>query len=118
MSAPQPHTPGGPCYGPEQSGPGSTESRPFLAFALHPPLWLAGGLAFVASFGYAAALPVQERLVGHTAPDARGQVFGLAGAGLMLGQAFGAILAGIVAQYLGGGSVAAGRTMFAWPSSH
>jgi predicted MFS family arabinose efflux permease len=84
---------------------------PFLAFALHPPLWLACGLALVASFGYAAALPVQERLVGHTAPDARGQVFGLAGAGLMLGQAFGAILAGVVAQYLGSGSVAAGQTM-------
>ena len=83
----------------------------FLIFALHPPLWLACGLAFVASFGYPAALPIQERLVGQTAPDSRGQVFGLAGAGLMLGQAFGAVLAGVVAQYLGGGSVMAGRTM-------
>src|ERR1035437_9503821 len=41
----------------------------FLIFALHPPLWLACGLAFVASFGYPAALPIQERLVGQTAPD-------------------------------------------------
>jgi hypothetical protein len=39
---------------------------PFLAFWLQPPLWLACPLALVASFGYAASLPIQERLVGHT----------------------------------------------------
>jgi len=84
---------------------------PFLAFVGHPPLWLAALLAFVASAGYPAALPIQERLVGHTDPGSRGQVFGLAGTGLMLGQSAGALIAGAVAQRLGAGSVAAGRTM-------
>lgn len=88
-----------------------TLAVPFLAFALPLPLWLACALALVASFGYPAALPIQERLVAHTPADARGQVFGLAGTGLMLGQAAGAIVAGALAQALGSGAGAAGRTM-------
>lgn len=84
---------------------------PFLAFWLHPALWLACVLALVASFGYSASLPIQERLVGHTDHHARGQVFGLAGTGLMLGQAVGAVIAGGIAQRLGAGSDAAARTM-------
>lgn len=86
-------------------------AAPFLAFALPLPLWLACALALVACFGYPAALPIQERLVCHTDPDARGQVFGLAGTGLMLGQAAGAMVAGTLAQLLGSSSGAAGRTM-------
>ncbi len=88
-------------------------ATPFLAFWLHPPLWLACCLALVASFGYSAALPVQERLVRHAPRDARGQVFGLAGTGLMLGQAIGAVTAGALAQHLGSGRTAAAHTMFA-----
>jgi MFS family permease len=84
---------------------------PFLAFWLHPPLGIACLLALVASFGYPAALPIQERLIGHTDREARGQVFGLAGTGLMLGQALGAIIAGLIAQWLGSGSPAAAQTM-------
>ncbi|MGN6688256.1 MAG: MFS transporter [Actinomycetales bacterium] len=86
-------------------------AAPFIAFWLHPPLWLACLLAALAASGYSAALPIQERLVAHTPPEARGQVFGLASTGLMLGQAAGALVAGTVAQALGGGSPAAGRAM-------
>jgi MFS family permease len=84
---------------------------PFLAFWLHPALGPACALALVASFGYSASLPIQERLVGHTPGAARGQVFGLASTGLMLGQAVGAVVAGAIAQRLGSGSSAAGQTM-------
>ena len=61
----------------------------------------AAGLAFVASAGFAASLPLQERLVDHTESEARGQVFGLSSTGLMVGQAVGALLGGAVAQLLG-----------------
>ncbi len=81
----------------------------FLPFALHPPVWLAALLAAAAAFGYPAALPLQERLVHETSDDVRGQVFGLYGTGLMVGQALGATIAGAVAQSIGGGSVGAGR---------
>lgn len=86
-------------------------AAPFLVFWVHPPLAWACLLAAVGAFGYSAALPVQERLVGHTPGDARGQVLGLAGTGLMLGQAVGALVAGAVAQRLGAGSAAAGHAM-------
>jgi len=41
-------------------------------------------LGFVASVGYAASLPLQERLVTRTANDRRGQVLGLNSTGLMV----------------------------------
>ncbi|EWT02483.1 membrane protein [Intrasporangium oryzae NRRL B-24470] len=83
---------------------------PYLAFFLVPSVPAAAGLAFVASVGYCASLPLQERLVERTEGDVRGQVFGLNGTGLMVGQAFGALLGGVVAQLLthqtGGGEAA------------
>lgn len=84
---------------------------PFIAFAWQPVLGVAAALGMVGAFGYPASLPLQERLVSHTAADSRGQVFGLAGTGLMVGQALGAAIAGGVADLLGAGSTAAGRTM-------
>lgn len=84
---------------------------PYLAFFLVPSLPYAAALAFVASVGYSASLPLQERLVSHTDGQARGQVFGLQGTGLMVGQALGALLGGAVASTLGMGPVAAAHAM-------
>lgn len=74
---------------------------PYLAMWFVPGTGYAAGLACVASAGFAASLPLQERLVTHTDPAARGQVFGLNSTGLMVGQAVGAVLGGTVAQLLG-----------------
>ncbi|GAA3704246.1 MFS transporter [Terrabacter ginsenosidimutans] len=84
---------------------------PYLAFFLVPSLPYAASLAFVASVGYSASLPLQERLVSHTDGQARGQVFGLQGTGLMVGQALGALLGGAVASALGVGPTAAAYAM-------
>lgn len=84
---------------------------PYLAFFLVPSLPYAAALAFVASVGYSASLPLQERLVAHTGDQVRGQVFGLQGTGTMVGQAFGALLGGTVASSLGVGQVAAAHAM-------
>lgn len=84
---------------------------PYLAFVFLPSLPYAAVLAFVASAGYAASLPLQERLVTHTDGDVRGQVFGLNSTGLMVGQGMGAVLGGAVAQLLGTGTLAASRAM-------
>ncbi|GAB3888033.1 MFS transporter [Terrabacter terrigena] len=84
---------------------------PYLAFSLVPSLPCAAALAFVASAGYSASLPLQERLVTHTDSEARGQVFGLQGTGLMVGQALGALLGGAVASALGTGAESAAQAM-------
>jgi hypothetical protein len=49
---------------------------------------------------YAVAFPLQERLVGATGPEIRGQAFGLYSTGLMLGQAIGAAVGGVLATRL------------------
>ena len=67
-------------------------AAPFLAFFLVPDLPVALALGAVAAVGYAASLPLQERLVAHTPADTRGQVLGLRGTGLKAGQALGALL--------------------------
>ena len=84
---------------------------PYLAFFLVPSLPYAAALAGVASVGYSASLPLQERLVTRTEEQARGQVFGLQGTGLMVGQAVGALLGGVTASALGMGPVAAAQAM-------
>ncbi len=73
---------------------------PYLAFAVHPALPLAMLLALVASAGFAAALPLQERLIAHSALQMRGQVLGLHQNGMMAGQAVFAALAGAIADRL------------------
>lgn len=74
---------------------------PYLGFAFSPSLGVALVLTFVASVGYSASLPLQERLVHSTDEDHRGQAFGLQGTGLMLGQAVGAGVGGALAAWLG-----------------
>ncbi|MFY0407093.1 hypothetical protein [Solicola sp. PLA-1-18] len=81
---------------------------PWLLFLLQPPLPVACGLAALASVGYCAGLPLQERLVTRTAADVRGHVLGLNGLGLMAMQGVGALLAGGVATLLGADAHAAG----------
>lgn len=75
---------------------------PYLGFLVIPSVPVAAVLGLVASAGYAASLPLQDRLLDGTATDIRGQVLGLYSTGLMVGQALGALLAGAVAQALGG----------------
>ncbi|WP_020575140.1 MFS transporter [Actinopolymorpha alba] len=84
---------------------------PYLAFVLVPSLPVASLLVFVASIGYSASLPLQERLVTHTEGEARGQVFGLNSTGLMVGQAMGALVGGAVASLLGVGVEPAATAM-------
>jgi hypothetical protein len=85
---------------------------PYLAFVFHPSLPLAVALGFIASAGYAASLPLQERLVTHTDPAARGQVLGLNTTGVMAMQGIGATLAGCLAQALGSTRSAASVAIF------
>jgi predicted MFS family arabinose efflux permease len=84
---------------------------PYLGFVFVPSLPVAMALGFVASAGFAASLPLQERLVQHTSGEVRGQVFGLNSTGLMVGQAVGAFLGGVVAQMLGPGHEDVARAM-------
>jgi predicted MFS family arabinose efflux permease len=74
---------------------------PYLGFWFSPSLTTALVLGFVASAGYSASLPLQERLVGAAGPEARGQAFGLYATGLMVGQAIGAAVGGLLATAFG-----------------
>ncbi|MFI1421123.1 MFS transporter [Streptomyces sp. NPDC020731] len=75
-------------------------AAPYLLFALHPPLPVATAAVFVASAGFAATLPLQERLLALTPDPVRGQVQGVESAGRMTWQGIGAALAGGIAQHL------------------
>ncbi len=81
---------------------------PWLPFLLQPPLPVACALAAVASVGYCASLPLQERLVTRTAAEIRGHTLGLHGLGMTAMQGVGALLAGAVATTLGSDDRAAG----------
>ena len=82
-------------------------AAPYVLFLLRPPLTVALALGFCASAGYAASLPLQERLLAHTAADVRGQALGLYSTGMTAMQGIAAVLAGSLAQWLGGGHRAA-----------
>jgi hypothetical protein len=82
-------------------------AAPYVLFLLRPPLPAALALGFLASAGYAAGLPLQERLLAHTAADVRGQVLGVYSTGMMAMQGVAALAAGLLAQRLGGGQAAA-----------
>ena len=84
---------------------------PYLGFLLHPGLVAAGALGLIASIGYAASLPLQERLVTHTAHDIRGQVLGLNSTGMLGMQGIGAAAAGALSQLLGADAGAASTTI-------
>ncbi|WP_202873111.1 MFS transporter [Kribbella capetownensis] len=83
-------------------------AAPYLVFLTQPSLGLACLLAAVASIGYSASLPLQERLVSWTAADIRGQVLGLYAVGTSSMQGVGAVMAGDLASLLGGDRHAAG----------
>jgi predicted MFS family arabinose efflux permease len=74
-------------------------AAPYLVFLLEPPIPVAAAAVAVASAGFAASLPLQERLVALTPADVRGQALGLHSSGMMTMQAVGAALAGGLAQY-------------------
>jgi hypothetical protein len=78
-------------------------AAPYLAFLLAPPAALAAVLVFAASVGYAASLPLQERLIRHTDASVQGQTMGLYGQGLMVWQAIGALTGGAAAGLVGPG---------------
>ncbi len=80
---------------------------PYVLFFLHPALAPAAVLGFFASAGYAASLPLQERLISHTGAEVRGQVLGLNSTGVTAMQGVGAVLAGLLTQRLHGGPAAA-----------
>ena len=88
-------------------------AAPYLAFALVPDVPVACALAFVASVGFAASLPLQERLLTHTSQDRRGQVLGLNSTGLMVMQGVGAVLGGSIAEVVGRGPAGVGVTITA-----
>ena len=95
-----------------------------MLFLFHPALAVAAGLGFVASIGYAASLPLQERLVDNTSAGIRGQVLGLNSAGVTAMQGVAAVLAGLLTERLAAGrpprpprsaSSAARRSSSPWP---
>ncbi|MEV7217328.1 hypothetical protein AB0O31_30075 [Kitasatospora cineracea] len=71
---------------------------PFLLLAARPPVWAAALAVGVAGAGFAATLPLQERLLALTPRAARGQVQGVESAGRIGWQGVGAALAGGLAQ--------------------
>jgi predicted MFS family arabinose efflux permease len=73
---------------------------PYLFFFLAPPAMIAILLGFLASAGYSASLPLQDRLIRHTDDAIQGQVLGLHGSGMLIWQALGALIAGAVASFL------------------
>lgn len=73
---------------------------PYLLFIIHLPLPMAAIAVTVASFGFSANLLLQERLIGLTPGDLRGQALGLHSAGLLTLQAVAASVAGALAQWV------------------
>ncbi|GAA1875677.1 hypothetical protein [Asanoa iriomotensis] len=74
---------------------------PYLLFFLHPGLAVGAAAVFVASFGYAGTLGLQQRLVDWAPESLRGQALGLDGSGRMTFQAVGATAVGGVAEATG-----------------
>jgi predicted MFS family arabinose efflux permease len=73
---------------------------PYLFFFLDPPVAIAVPLGFLAAVGYAASLPLQDRLIRSTDDAIQGQVLGLHMNGVMVWQAIGALIAGAVASWM------------------
>ncbi|WP_051732559.1 MFS transporter [Kitasatospora phosalacinea] len=73
-------------------------AAPFLLLAARPPGWAAVLAVGAAGVGFAATLPLQERLLALTPDAVRGQVQGVESAGRIAWQGLGAALAGGLAQ--------------------
>ncbi|MER6256603.1 MFS transporter [Streptomyces sp. NPDC001584] len=82
-------------------------ATPFLLFAVHPPVPVVAVAVFLAGFGFAATLPLQEQLLEQTPEAVRGQVQGVESAGRMTWQGIGAAIAGGLAQYVAPGTAIA-----------
>jgi hypothetical protein len=82
-------------------------ASPYLILLFHPPLGIAAAVGALASVGYAASLPLQERLITRTTPATRGQALGLNSTGLLAFQGIGAVFAGTLAEIVGTGRGAA-----------
>ncbi len=84
---------------------------PWAFFLYQPGIVTACALAAVASLGFSARLPLQERLIQRTALDVRGHALGLDQLGMMGMQGVGAVIGGAVATALGSDSHAAGTAI-------
>lgn len=84
-----------------------TLAVPYVVFALEPPHWVAMAVVAVASFGYSAALPLQDRLIRSVDRSISGQAMGLQSQGMMIWQSLGAVMAGAVATVLAPGTAMA-----------
>ncbi|MFF8268326.1 MFS transporter [Streptomyces sp. NPDC016562] len=73
-------------------------AAPYLLFPLRPGLPVALALVAVATFGYAAGLLLQERLMGLMPDALSGQALGLHNSGMLTMQGVGAAMAGAVAE--------------------
>ncbi|QIK05508.1 MFS transporter [Streptomyces sp. ID38640] len=71
---------------------------PYLLFAVRPALPLALAAVLLATVGYAANLPLQERLMSLTPDELSGHALGLHSSGMLILQGVGAALAGAVAE--------------------
>ncbi|MFE2443143.1 MFS transporter [Streptomyces sp. NPDC021218] len=71
---------------------------PYLVFAPHPPLPLALAAVALASIGFSATLPLQQRLMALTPDAMSGQALGLHSSGMLTMQGVSAALAGALAQ--------------------
>jgi len=76
-------------------------AAPYLLFALRPPLGVAAVAVFVAGTGFAATLPLQERLLALVPESERGQVQGVESAGRLAWQGVGAVAGGALAERTG-----------------
>ena len=80
-----------------------TLAVPYLVFFMEPTRWVAMIVVAAASFGYSAALPLQDRLVRTVDRTISGQAMGLQSQGMMIWQSIGAVTAGAVATVLPAG---------------
>ncbi|WP_327089943.1 MFS transporter [Nonomuraea sp. NBC_01738] len=76
---------------------------PWLGFAFGPGPVVSAVLAACSTMGLAYQLGLQRRFLEAVPEDARGQAFGLQSAGMMSGQAVGALLIGVVGEVAGPG---------------
>ncbi len=85
---------------PQRVRPASAARRAVPPLRPAPVDPVAAVAVFLASAGFAATLPLQERLLALTPEQVRGQVQGVESAGRMTWQGIGAALAGATAQFL------------------
>lgn len=69
-------------------------AAPLVAFATNPPTLVACLAMFASGIGFAATLPLQERLLDLTPDPIRGQVQGVESAGRIAWQGLGAVIGG------------------------